>query len=140
MRATIRNYLEAMKQRREEDGEKGFSLIELIIVVVILGILVAIAVPIFVNIQQVAAQNAVKAAAANGATAAAAAIAGTGISGVTAVSPAAAASSAGDDTITVNLSAGSTTVSNVCVTASNGSFSWSAGPGVGGTATAPTCP
>ena len=72
---TVKNYIEAAKARREEDGEKGFSLIELIIVVVILGILVAIAIPLFANIQTQAQINALKAAAANGATAAASAIA-----------------------------------------------------------------
>jgi len=129
MRATIKNYLEAMKQRREDEGEKGFSLIELIIVVVILGILVAIAVPIFVNIQDTANKNAISAAAANGATAAAAAAADPDAT----VTPGQAAKSAGTNGIAVKIDSGSTTT-DICVSATKDSLTAWAGPGCTGDA------
>lgn len=83
MRSFVRNYIQAEKARREESGEAGFSLIELIVVVVILGILAAIAIPIFMNLQAEAETNALKTAAANGATQAASAIAQDGLTGFT---------------------------------------------------------
>lgn len=61
--------------RARKENDKGFSLVELAVVVVILGALVAIAIPIFMNLQTNAEANALKAAAANGASTVAVAIA-----------------------------------------------------------------
>lgn len=68
MRATIRNYMDAVKRRHEEGDEAGFSLIELIVVVVILGILAAIAIPVFTGLQAQAKQSALESIVGNGAS------------------------------------------------------------------------
>jgi prepilin-type N-terminal cleavage/methylation domain-containing protein len=115
MMQAIARQVARMRLRRDE-GERGFSLIELIVVVAILGVLVAIAIPVFGNIQGTARLNATKAVAANGATQATALLAQ--------ASPATLITS-GDANITVGWgkivgTAGTapTTIDTVCVWAS----------------------
>jgi prepilin-type N-terminal cleavage/methylation domain-containing protein len=113
----MKNYMDALKRRKDETGDSGFSLIELIVVVVILGVLAAIAVPVFLGLQATAEENSVKTAAANGASQVAAQIADGKTPSVSNL-----------DNTEIDVQLSGTTLENFCVTATKGTYTSKSGP------------
>lgn len=127
---SIKNYVQAVKARREENGDEGFSLIELIVVVVILGILAAIAIPVFLGLQDQAKQSSLESIVGNAASQTASDIA-QGNEADIADNLDALAGQSTDQLAGIDLSnTGSTAIDGYCVTGTaTGLTSVTSGPG-----------
>lgn len=126
MRATIKNRV-SDAHRRRRPGQSGFSVVELLVVIATLGVLVAIAIPLFSSLQMDARLRDAQAAAADGATQVVAAVAdGTPIVAGTVLE------NLTTNTLTVRNELAAKIADEVCVSAVTDGYrdaTWFAGPG-----------
>jgi type IV pilus assembly protein PilA len=118
--------LKRIQTRLDGNSEQGFTLIELLVVIIIIGILLAIAVPSYLGFRDRAANNAMKANLRAALPSAEAYYADNG----TYVGMNAAALVAIDSGISPTLTVASAAAAAYCLTDTDGSHTWSvAGPG-----------
>jgi type IV pilus assembly protein PilA len=115
-----------IRSRLDGNSEQGFTLIELLVVIIIIGILLAIAVPSYLGFRDRAANNAMKANLRAALPAAEAYYADNG--GYTGMTPAALALI--DSGVSPTLTVPAATATTYCLADTDGSHPWSvAGPG-----------